>query len=260
VRPISSKAARDAHRIGHARSGQDANAVGEVREAADFCRYYAAQARRELDSARALGPIACIAPWNFPLAIFVGQVSAALAAGIPVLAKPAEQTPLIAAAAVQLFHRAGVPLAALRCFLDAANRRRGAGHRSAHWGVLFRLDGRCTNHQSHARAARRRRCWSPGPRQNAMIVDGSALSEQVVSDAITSAFSADQRCSALRILCLQEDIADRVMEMLKVRCRNCASATPRSSRLASAQSLMPTRRRCPPHVAQMRAAGADIFN
>ena len=90
------------------------NAAGEVREAVDFCRYYAAQARRELGTATARGPFACIAPWNFPLAIFVGQISAALAAGNPVLAKPAEQTPLLAAAAVRLFHRAGVPPAALQ--------------------------------------------------------------------------------------------------------------------------------------------------
>src|SRR6202007_140052 len=88
-----------------------ANAMGEIRAAADFCRYYAAQARRELASATPRGPIACITPWNFPLAIFVGEVSAALAAGNPVLAKPAEQTPLMAAAAVALLHRAGVPRA-----------------------------------------------------------------------------------------------------------------------------------------------------
>ena len=102
-----------------------ANAVGEVREAVDFCRYYAAQARRELGGATARGPIACIAPWNFPLAIFTGQVGAALAAGNPVLAKPAEQTPLIAAAAVRLLHRAGVPVAALQ-FLPGRGETVGA--------------------------------------------------------------------------------------------------------------------------------------
>ena len=99
------------------------NAQGEVREAADFCRYYAAQARRELADATPRGPLVCIAPWNFPLAIFVGQVAAGLAAGNPVLAKPAEQTPLIAAAAVALLHRAGVPRAALQLLAAPAHRQ-----------------------------------------------------------------------------------------------------------------------------------------
>ena len=195
------------------------NAVGEVREAADFCRYYAAQARRELGNARALGPIACIAPWNFPLAIFVGQVSAALAAGNPVLAKPAEQTPLIAAAAVQLFHRAGVPRAALQ-LLPGRGETVGAAlvadPRIA--GVLFTGStavAQLINRTLALRADDAVLIAETGG-QNAMIVDSSALSEQVVADALTSAFdSAGQRCSALRILCLQEDIADRVMEMLK---------------------------------------------
>ncbi len=195
------------------------NAVGEVREAADFCRYYAGQARRTLEGAKALGPIACIAPWNFPLAIFVGQVSAALAAGNPVLAKPAEQTPLIAAAAVLLFHRAGVPKAALQ-ILPGRGETVGATLVADPGiaGVLF--TGSTAVAQLINRTLAQRTddpvLVAETGGQNAMIVDSSALAEQVVADVIASAFdSAGQRCSALRILCLQDDVADRVIEMLK---------------------------------------------
>ena len=196
-----------------------ANAIGEVREAADFCRYYAAQARRELVHATPRGPFACIAPWNFPLAIFVGQASAALAAGNPVLAKPAEQTPLIAFAAVELLHRAGVPRAALQ-FLpgpgDVVGDALVRDPRLA--GVLF------TGSTEVARAIAR--VLAPRPDdpvlvaetggQNALIADSSALPEQVVADALVSAFdSAGQRCSALRVLCVQEDVADRIFALLR---------------------------------------------
>jgi RHH-type proline utilization regulon transcriptional repressor/proline dehydrogenase/delta 1-pyrroline-5-carboxylate dehydrogenase len=195
------------------------DAQGEVREAADFCRYYAAQARRELAGTTPRGVIASIAPWNFPLAIFVGQASAALAAGNAVIAKPAEQTPLIAAYAVRLLHEAGVPPAALQ-LLPGAGETAGAAlvedPRIA--GVLF------TGSTEVARVIARtlaRRTDDPvliaeTGGQNAMIVDSSALPEQVVADAIASAFdSAGQRCSALRLLCLQEDIAERVLPMLR---------------------------------------------
>src|SRR5256886_6246209 len=114
------------------------NAQGEVREAADFCRYYAAQARRELADATPRGPLVCIAPWNFPLAIFVGQVAAALAAGNPVLAKPAEQTPLIAAAAIALPHPAGVPRPAVPLLPGRGNTlRRAPAGASRLAGVLL---------------------------------------------------------------------------------------------------------------------------
>ncbi len=240
------------------------NAVGEVREAADFCRYYAAQARRELGGASALGPIACIAPWNFPLAIFVGQVSAALAAGNPVLAKPAEQTPLIAAAAVQLFHRAGVPPAALQ-LLPGSGETVGAAlvadPRIA--GVLF--TGSTAVAQSINRTLALRTddalLVAETGGQNAMIVDSSALSEQVVTDALASAFdSAGQRCSALRILCLQDDIADHVVAMLKGAMRElrigdtALLATDIGPVIdADARAMLEA------HVARMRAAGADVF-
>src|SRR4030095_10206226 len=156
---------------------------------------------------------------NSPRAIFAGQVSAALAAGNPVLAKPAEQTPLIAAAAVQLFHRAGVPAAAVQ-LLPGRGETVGAAlvadPRIA--GVLF--TGSTAVAQAINRTLARRSTdtvlVAETGGQNAMIVDSSALSEQVVTDVLSSAFdSAGQRCSALRILCLQDDIADRVVTMLK---------------------------------------------
>ena len=205
--------------------------LGEVREAADFCRYYAAQARRELRGTTPRGPLACIAPWNFPLAIFVGQVSAALAAGNPVLAKPAEQTPLIAAEAVRLFHRAGVPPAALQ-LLPGRGETVGAAlvadPRIA--GVLFTGStdvARLINRTLAQRGDDPVLIAETGG-QNAMIVDSSALPEQVVADALASAFdSAGQRCSALRVLCVQDDVADRVLPMLRGAMRELRVGDPR---------------------------------
>ena len=200
-----------------------ANAVAEIREAVDFLRYYAAEAERTLDGGcDPLGPIACIAPWNFPLAIFVGQVAAALAAGNPVLAKPAEETPLVAAEAVRILHAAGVPEDALH-LLPGDGAVGGAlvgddrvqaviftGSTAVAKGIQCRLAERLSHH------------GEPVPLiaetggLNAMIVDSSALPEQVVADVIASAFdSAGQRCSALRILCLQAEIAERTLTMLK---------------------------------------------
>jgi len=241
-----------------------ANAVGEVREAADFCRYYALQARRSLEGVDALGPVACIAPWNFPLAIFVGQVGAALAAGNPVLAKPAEQTPLIAAVAVQLFHRAGVPRAALQLLTgngETVGAALVADPRIA--GVLFTGStavAQFINRTLSHRADDALLVAETGG-QNAMIVDSSALPEQVVADALSSAFdSAGQRCSALRVLCVQDDIADRVVAMLKgamreLRLGNSALLATDVGPVidAEAQAMLAA------HVARMRAAGADVF-
>ena len=241
-----------------------ASGVGEIREAADFCRYYAAQARRELADAAPRGPIVCISPWNFPLAIFVGQVSAALAAGNPVLAKPAEQTPLMAAAAVRILHRAGVPEAALQ-LLPGPGETVGAAlvadPRIA--GVLFT--------GSTAVAAQIRRTLARRDDDpvliaetgglNAMIVDSSALVEQVVADAITSAFdSAGQRCSALRVLCVQEEIADRAIAMLEGAMRELRIGDPR--RLATDVGPVidqDARARLARHVERQRAAGAAVF-
>jgi RHH-type proline utilization regulon transcriptional repressor/proline dehydrogenase/delta 1-pyrroline-5-carboxylate dehydrogenase len=198
------------------------NAIAEVREAIDFLRYYAAQVRRE-PHVPALGPVVCISPWNFPLAIFIGEVSAALAAGNVVLAKPAEQTPLIAHRAVQLLHDAGVPRAALQ-FLpgrgEVVGARLTADPRVR--GVIFTGStevAQMINRTLAARAVAESRetvLIAETGGQNAMIVDSSALPEQVVQDIILSAFdSAGQRCSALRVLCLQTDIADKTLTMLK---------------------------------------------
>ncbi len=201
------------------------NAVAEVREAVDFLRYYAAQVQSTFDNAThiPLGPVACISPWNFPLAIFMGQVAAALAAGNPVLAKPAEQTPLIAAEAVRLLWQAGVPRAAVQ-LLPGQGETVGArliGDARV-MGVMFTGSTEVARILQRTVAGRLDAAGRPIPLiaetggQNAMIVDSSALVEQVVGDAVSSAFdSAGQRCSALRVLCVQEEAADRVVEMLQ---------------------------------------------
>ena len=210
------------------------NALGEVREAVDFLRYYAGQARKLFEggiqmpgptgetnelSLHGRGVFCCISPWNFPLAIFTGQVAGALAAGCTVLAKPAEQTPLIAAAAVKLLHQAGVPVDALH-LLPGDGPRIGnalfADPRLA--GVAFTGSTDAANAINRALAAR------TGPiatliaetgGQNAMIVDSTALPEQVCRDVLGSAFdSAGQRCSALRVLYLQDDVADKMIDII----------------------------------------------
>ncbi len=198
------------------------NAIAEVREAVDFLRYYAEQIRHE-KNVLALGPVTCISPWNFPLAIFTGQVAAALAAGNVVLAKPAEQTPLIAHRAVQLLHEAGIPRAALQ-FLPGRGEVVGAGlcNDARVKGVIFTGSTEVAQliNRTLAKRAVAESCDIPliaeTGGQNAMIVDSSSLPEQVVQDAISSAFdSAGQRCSALRVLFLQDEIADKTIKMLK---------------------------------------------
>ncbi|WP_127091485.1 trifunctional transcriptional regulator/proline dehydrogenase/L-glutamate gamma-semialdehyde dehydrogenase [Aquabacter cavernae] len=199
------------------------NAVGEVREAVDFLRYYAGQAETfDNDTHRPLGPVVCISPWNFPLAIFTGQVAAALAAGNPVIAKPAEETPLIAAAAVEILQAAGLPPGALALLPGDGAVGAALVAEPGVCGVLF------TGSTEVARLIRRTLAARLGPDgcpvplvaetggQNALVVDSSALPEQVVADVLASAFdSAGQRCSALRILCLQEETAERTLAMLK---------------------------------------------
>ena len=209
----------------------DANA--EVREAVDFLRYYAAQARTLMSAATTLpgptgehnelqlhgkGVFVCISPWNFPLAIFVGQIAAALVAGNAVIAKPAEQTNLVAHAMTTLLHESGVPVGALQLALGdgAVGGALVAAEQIA--GVVF------TGSFEVARKINIALAGKPGPiatliaetgGQNAMICDSSALPEQVVKDAINSAFySAGQRCSALRVLCVQREIADKVKHLL----------------------------------------------
>lgn len=214
-----------------------ADAVGEIREAVDFCRYYAAELRRLADedpNLRPLGPVVCISPWNFPLSIFVGQIAAALAAGNAVLAKPAEQTPLTAFEAVRLLHEAGIPGEALQLLPgrgETVGARLVADPRIR--GVMF------TGSTAVARAIQRTLAGreeevpliAETGGLNAMIVDSSALTEQVVADAIASAFdSAGQRCSALRVLCLQEEIADKTLTMLLGALRELRLGDPRDLR------------------------------
>jgi RHH-type proline utilization regulon transcriptional repressor/proline dehydrogenase/delta 1-pyrroline-5-carboxylate dehydrogenase len=201
-----------------------ANAVAEVREAADFLRYYAHEARRTLlpGSPAPLGLVVCISPWNFPLAIFMGQVAAALAAGNSVIAKPAEETPLIAAEAVRVLHEAGVATDALQLVPGAGEVGAAlVGDRRVQ-GVVFTGSTPVARLIEKELAGRLTRHGAPLPLiaetggLNAMVVDSSALAEQVVVDVLSSAFdSAGQRCSALRILCLQDDVADRMLTMLR---------------------------------------------
>jgi len=212
---------------------QIVDCVAEIREAIDFCRYYAARAREDLRPVKLTGPtgefnqlslhprgvIVCISPWNFPMAIFTGQIVAALVTGNTVIAKPAEQTPLIAAETVRLLLDAGIPASALQ-LLPGRGEIVGAkivsDSRTA--GVMF------TGSTETAKLIQQSLTHRPGPivpfiaetgGQNTMIVDSSALPEQVIADVISSAFnSAGQRCSALRVLFVQDDIAPRILEML----------------------------------------------
>jgi RHH-type proline utilization regulon transcriptional repressor/proline dehydrogenase/delta 1-pyrroline-5-carboxylate dehydrogenase len=208
------------------------DSVAEVREAIDFLRYYAQQARalgapvllegptgeRNTLRVRGRGVFACISPWNFPVSIFTGQVSAALVTGNTVLAKPAEQTPLTAALAVDLLHRAGVPQEVLHLLPGGPPVGEALTSDARVCGVVF------TGSTDTARLIERKLAARSGAIAtliaetggiNAMIVDSSALPEQVVLDSVTSAFnSAGQRCSALRVLLLQEEIAPRVLELL----------------------------------------------
>lgn len=222
------------------------DAVAEIREAVDFCRYYAAEGEKLFGDGMALpgptgesnrlllegrGVFLCISPWNFPLAIFMGQVAAALMAGNTVIAKPAEQTPLIAAMAVSILHDAGIPASALQ-FLPARGEDTGKymvpDARIA--GVCFTGSTEVAQLINRTLAARKGAIVpliAETGGQNAMIADSSALPEQIVDDVITSAFrSAGQRCSALRVLFLQDGIADKVIHMLNGACKELRMGDP----------------------------------
>ncbi|WP_180049493.1 trifunctional transcriptional regulator/proline dehydrogenase/L-glutamate gamma-semialdehyde dehydrogenase [Acinetobacter sp. YH12105] len=202
-----------------------ANAIAEVREAVDFLRYYAGQMLdlAENTQIQPLGTVLCISPWNFPLAIFTGQISAALVAGNTVIAKPAEQTPLIAAQAVQILWEAGIPQDVLQ-LLPGQGESIGAqlSADSRIQGIMFTGSTEVA-HILQKTVAERLNQFGESVTliaetggQNAMIVDSSALTEQVVLDVVNSAYdSAGQRCSALRVLCVQEDNLDAVRTMLK---------------------------------------------
>jgi RHH-type proline utilization regulon transcriptional repressor/proline dehydrogenase/delta 1-pyrroline-5-carboxylate dehydrogenase len=218
----------------HEAGKQIVDCISEVRETVDFCRYYAMRARIDLLPQPLPGPtgefnefslhprgvIACISPWNFPLAIFIGQIAAALVSGNAVIAKPAEQTPLIAYEAIRLLHEAGIPNAVIQLLPgegSVVGAKLVADTRIA--GVMF------TGSTETARLIQQTLANRSGPLvpfiaetggQNVMIVDSSALPEQVVADILLSGFnSAGQRCSALRVLFVQEDIADHFLMMLQ---------------------------------------------
>ena len=195
------------------------NAIAEVREAVDFCRYYADEAEHTLpENSQGVGTIITISPWNFPLAIFTGEVVAALAAGNTVVAKPAEQTSLIAYRAVQLMHEAGIPRNVLQLVLGEGDVGAALTQDERIHGVVFTGSTEVARliNQSLARRSGQPVLIAETGGQNAMIVDSTALAEQVCVDVLASAFdSAGQRCSALRILCVQEDVADRMVNMIR---------------------------------------------
>ena len=246
------------------------NAIAEVREAVDFLHYYAGQVRDDFDNEthRPLGPVVCISPWNFPLAIFTGQIAAALAAGNSVLAKPAEQTPLIAAQGINILLEAGVPAGVIQLLpgrgetvgakLTADNRVRG---------VMFTGSTEVASLLQRNIATRLDAQGRPTPLiaetggMNAMIVDSSALTEQVVVDVLASAFdSAGQRCSALRVLCLQDDVADHTLKMLRGAMAECRMGNP--GRLTT--DIGPVidaeaKANIENHIQTMRAKGRPVF-
>jgi RHH-type proline utilization regulon transcriptional repressor/proline dehydrogenase/delta 1-pyrroline-5-carboxylate dehydrogenase len=221
------------------------DAIAELREAIDYCGYYAAQARRTLPPQKMPGPtgemnelryrergvVICISPWNFPLAIFLGQIAAALAAGNSVVAKPAEQTPLVAALTASLLHDAGVPKNALHLVPGDGSVGASLVAHPLVAGVAF------TGSTETGRAIYRALAAKEGPIVpliaetggiNAMVVDTTALPEQVCDDVLASAFrSAGQRCSALRLLCLQGDIADPILKMIEGAARELKVGDPR---------------------------------
>jgi RHH-type proline utilization regulon transcriptional repressor/proline dehydrogenase/delta 1-pyrroline-5-carboxylate dehydrogenase len=217
--------------------------IAEIREAVDFCRYYAAEARARFGEGRLMpgptgeenryryrgrGVFVCISPWNFPLAIFLGQISAALLAGNAVVAKPAEQTPLIAYEAAKLMYRAGVPEDVFYLLPGEGDVGAALTSHPAIAGVAFTGSTETAWAINGTLAAKR------GPIVpliaetggiNAMLVDATALPEQVCDDIMMSAFrSAGQRCSALRLLYVQEDVADNLLTMLEGAAAELASA------------------------------------
>ena len=208
------------------------NAIAELREAVDFLRYYAVQLEQlatQNHLAEPRGKVLCISPWNFPLAIFTGQIAASLAAGNAVIAKPAEQTSLIAYAAVKLLHQAGIPKETLQLVLGAGDLG-AALVQQAFDGIVF------TGSTEVAKLIEQRLALADNDPvliaetggQNVLVVDSSALPEQVVADVLSSAFdSAGQRCSALRILLLQEDVADHYYKMITEAIKELSLGDPR---------------------------------
>ena len=238
-----------------------------MREAVDFLRYYATEANGfGADTHVALGAVTCISPWNFPLAIFTGQVAAALAAGNTVLAKPAKETPLIAAQAVAVLHEAGVPRAVLHLLPGQGQvgaRLVGDPRTRA---VVFTGSNDVARLIQRQLAERLNPDGTPVPLiaetggQNALVVDSSALAEQVVADVLVSAFdSAGQRCSALRVLCLQDEIADRTLAMLRGALHELAVGNPDRLRTDIGPVISAEARDgIDAHIQAMREAGCPV--
>ena len=208
------------------------NAIAELREAVDFLRYYAVQLEQlatQNHLAEPRGKVLCISPWNFPLAIFTGQIAASLAAGNAVIAKPAEQTSLIAYAAVKLLHQAGIPKETLQLVLGAGDLG-AALVQQAFDGIVFTGSTEVAKliEQCLALADNDPVLIAETGGQNVLVVDSSALPEQVVADVLSSAFdSAGQRCSALRILLLQEEVADHYYKMITEAIKELSLGDPR---------------------------------
>lgn len=246
------------------------NAIAEVREAIDFLNYYAVQVKQTFDNAthNPLGVVVCISPWNFPLAIFTGQIAAALATGNAVIAKPAEQTPLIAAMGVKLLLDAGIPHDVLQLLPgtgEAVGQTLVADDRVN--GVMFTGSTEVAAIIQRQIAGRVDKQGHPIPLIaetggiNVMVVDSSALPEQVIIDCVSSAFdSAGQRCSALRLLCLQHDIADTLLDALRgamaeQRVGNPARLANDIGPVIDAQA----KRQIDAHIGQMRSDGFAVF-
>ena len=255
------------------------DSLSEVREASDFCRYYAAEGRKLFGEGQVMpgptgesnvlrlrgrGVMVAISPWNFPLAIFLGQVTAALMAGNTVVAKPAEQTPLVAAEAVRLLHESGVPESAVHLVPgDGSIGAALAGHRDIA-GVVF------TGSTEVARSINRTLAAKDGPIVpliaetggiNAMIVDATALPEQVADDVVISAFrSAGQRCSALRLLFVQDDVADRMIEVIAGAARELKVGDPRDPSTHVGPVIdLEAKQRLEAHIARMKEAARVHF-
>jgi RHH-type proline utilization regulon transcriptional repressor/proline dehydrogenase/delta 1-pyrroline-5-carboxylate dehydrogenase len=255
------------------------DALSEVREATDFCRYYAAEGRDLFGADKTMpgptgesnvlrlrgrGVFVAISPWNFPLAIFLGQVTAALMAGNAVVAKPAEQTPLIAMEAIRLLHEAGVPSSALHLLPGDGNIGAALTAHPDVAGVVF------TGSTEVARMINRTLAAKDGPIVpliaetggiNAMIVDATALPEQVADDVVTSAFrSAGQRCSALRLLFVQDDVADRTIEMIAGAARELKLGDPRDPSVQIGPVIdAETKARLEAHIARMKREARAHF-
>ena len=246
------------------------NAIAEVREAVDFLYYYSGLVSSDFDNEthRPLGPVVCISPWNFPLAIFTGQIAAALAAGNSVLAKPAEQTPLIAAQAVRILLEAGVPTGVIQ-LLPGLGETVGAQLTSDERvrGVMFTGSTAVATLLQRNLAGRLDPQGRPTPLiaetggMNAMIVDSSALTEQVVLDIVSSAYdSAGQRCSALRLLCIQEDAAEHTLKMLRGAMAECRMGNPeRLSTDIGPVIDAEAKENIERHIQAMRAKGLKVF-